>query len=168
VGSIADAGAVDTYGQRYVFAQLDQTTVSANLRLNWAFTPNLSLQMFAQPLISSGEYFAYKQLVRARSYEWEPVGSGVPQYNAVGDSIDINGPGPGRGFNPDFNVTSLRGNAILRWEYMPASTLFLVWTQDRSGREENGEFEFGSACSKMFDQRPNNIFLAKVSYYFNL
>jgi len=43
-----------------------------------------------------------------------------------------------------------------------------VWTQDRSGFENNGEFEFGSACSKLVDQRPNNIFLAKVTYYLNL
>jgi uncharacterized protein DUF5916 len=169
VGAIADVGAMDTYGRRYVFAQLDQTTVSANLRLNWAFTPNVSLQVFAQPLVSSGEYFAYKQLVRARSYDWEPVGTGVPQYNPVTDSIDLDGAGPRNPFNPDFNVTSLRGNAILRWEFMPASTLFLVWTQDRSGDDEDkGEFEFGPAWSRLFDQRPNNIFLAKVTYYFNL
>jgi uncharacterized protein DUF5916 len=168
VGSIADAGAVDTYGRRYVFAQLDQTTVSANLRLNVAFTPNVSFQMFAQPLISSGEYFAYKQLVRARSYVWEPVGSGIPQYVAATDEIDLNGGTPEDAFNPDFNVTSLRGNAILRWEYMPASTLFLVWTQDRNGFENNGEFDFRSSRSKMFDQRPDNIFMAKVSYYLSL
>jgi len=168
VGAVGDAGAVDTYGRRYVFSQLDQTTVSANLRLNVAFTPNVSFQVFAQPLISSGDYFAYKQLVRARSYDWEPVGSGVPQYYADGDTLDLDGPGPGRAFNPDFNITSLRGNAILRWEFLPASTLFLVWTQERSGFENDGEFEFGPACSKLLDQRPNNIFLAKVSYYLSL
>ncbi|HKQ59437.1 MAG TPA: DUF5916 domain-containing protein [Candidatus Eisenbacteria bacterium] len=168
VGSVADAGATETFGRRYVFSQLDQTTVSANLRLNWAFTPNVSFQMFMQPLVSSGEYFAYKQLVRARSYTWEPVGSGVPQYNGATDQIDLNGAAPDGAFNPDFNVTSLRGNAILRWEYMPASTLFLVWTQDRNGFENSGEFELGDACSRMFDQQPNNIFMAKVSYYFSL
>ncbi|TMQ69589.1 MAG: hypothetical protein E6K81_14630 [Candidatus Eisenbacteria bacterium] len=79
VGSTVDAGATETFGRRYVFAQLDQTTVSASVRLNWAFSPNMSLQLYAQPLISSGNYFGYKQLRRPRSYEFDPVGGGVPQ-----------------------------------------------------------------------------------------
>ncbi len=165
VGSVADAGATETFGRRYVFAQLDQTTLSASVRVNWAFTPNMSVQVYGQPLISSGNYFAYKQLVRPRSYDWELVGGGVPQYDAGADQIDIDGAGPGGGFNPDFNFTSLRGNAILRWEYMPGSTLFLVWTQDRSGFENNGEFRFRPAWDQLIDQRPDNIFLAKVTYY---
>jgi len=170
VGSTVDAGATETFGRRYVFAQLDQTTVSASVRLNWAFSPNMSFQLYAQPLISSGNYFGYKQLRRSRSYEFDPVGGGVPQYDAAADQIDM---GDGRGpHNPDFNVTSLRGNAILRWEYMPGSTLFLVWTQERSDRQTdgltNGEFDFGSSFNHMVDQRPNNIFMAKVTYYLNL
>ena len=168
VGAVNDPGATETFGRRYVFSQLDQTTISGNLRVNWSFTPNVSFQMYAQPLISSGQYFAYKQLVRARSYTWEPVGSGVPQYDGNTDTIDLDGAGPGAGFNPDFNVTSLRGNAVLRWEYMPASTIYVVWTQERSAYENSGEFEFGPSCSQMLSQPPNNIFMAKVSYYFSL
>ena len=56
----------------------------------------------------------------------------------------------------------------MRWEYMPGSTLFLVWTQDRSGYENTGEFEFHPAFTRLFDQKPNNIFMAKVTYYLNL
>jgi hypothetical protein len=164
VGAVDDPGATATYGRRYVFAQLDQTTFSASIRLNWSFTPNAGIQLYAQPLISSGNYFAYKQLVRPRSYEWEPVGSGVPQYDLATDTIDL---GSG-GYNPDFNFTSLRGNAVLRWEYMPGSTLFLVWTQDRSAFLNEGEFDFGPSMSRMVDQKPNNIFLAKLTYYLNL
>ena len=165
VGVVDDPGATETFGRRYVFAQLDQTTLSASIRLNWAFTPNLSLQVYGQPLISTGNYFAYKQLLRPRSYTWEPVGSGVPQYDFASDQIDLDGAGPNAPRNPDFNFTSLRGNAVLRWEYMPGSTLFLVWTQDRTGNENVGEFRLGPACSQLVDQRPDNIFLAKVTYY---
>jgi hypothetical protein len=167
VGSVPDPGATQTFDRRYVFAALDQTTISASLRLNWAFTPNMSLQTYIQPLVSSGNYFDYKQLVRSRSYEWEPVGSGVPQYDPVTDQIDLDGAGPGDPQPKDFNLTSLRGNAVLRWEYMPGSTMFLVWTQDRSSYEE-GRFELGPAFSPLLDARPNNIFLAKVTYYLNL
>jgi hypothetical protein len=168
VGATDDAAATATYGRRYVFAQLDQTTLSASVRVNWSFTPNASLQVYVQPLMSTGNYFGYRQLVRARSFDWEPVGSGVPQYDPVADQIDLDGPGPNDPYNPDFNFTSLRGNAVLRWEYMPGSTLFLVWTQDRSGYQNNGEFELGNSLSGMIDQKPNNIFLVKATYYLNL
>jgi hypothetical protein len=169
LGVTDDTGASETFGLRYVFAQLDQTTVSAGIRLNWAFTPNTSLQLYAQPYLTSGNYFAYKQLARARSYAWEPLGSGVPTYDPGSDQVDIDGPAGGRlPFNPDFNFVSLRGNAVLRWEYMPGSTLFLVWTQDRTGYENSGEFQVGPSLDRLVDQRPNNIFLAKVTYYLNL
>jgi len=169
VGAVDDPGATATYNRRYVFSQLDQTTVSGGFRLNWAFTPNVSLQLYAQPLMSTGNYHYYKQLVRPRAYEWEPVGSGVPQYDPVTDKIDLDGPGGSAPYNPDFNFTSLRGNAVLRWEYLPGSTLFLVWTQERSDYltdgSGNGEFEFGHECSHMVDQTPQNIFLVKLTYY---
>ena len=168
VGSTADAGAAVTFGHRYVFAQLDETTLSATLRVNWAFTPNLSLDVYAQPLISHNDYFAYKQLARARSYEFDPLGSGVPTYDPATDMIDIDGPGSLQPFNPDYNLTSLRGNAILRWEYMPGSTLFLVWTQDRAGVDPAGPFDFSSSLGHLVDRQADNIFLAKVTYYLNL
>jgi uncharacterized protein DUF5916 len=170
VGSASDAGATQTFGRRYVFSALDQTTVSANIRANWAFTPNLSLQFFGQPLISSGNYFDYKQLVRAHSYDWEPLGSGAPTYDPATDQVDLDGPlgASYSPYNPDFRFMSLRGNAVLRWEYMPGSTLFLVWTQDRSASEGDGEFELGPSFTSLADARPNNIFLAKLTYYLNL
>ena len=165
VGAVADPGATATYGRRYVFAQLDQTTLSGGFRLNWAFTPNMSLQMYVQPLMSSGNYHYYKQLVAPRTYDWEPVGSGVPQYDPGNDQIDLDGPGGNDPYNPDFNITSLLGNAVLRWEYMPGSTLYLVWTQNRSGYENTGEFEFQHSYDQLVGQPPNNIFMVKVTYY---
>ena len=82
--------------------------------------------------------------------------------------IDIDGPGSLQPFNPDYNLTSLRGNAILRWEYMPGSTLFLVWTQDRAGVDPAGPFDFSSSLGHLVDRQADNIFLAKVTYYLNL
>jgi len=165
VGAVDDPGATATYNRRYVFSQLDQTTVSGGFRLNWAFTPNVSLQTYIQPLMSSGNYHYYKQLVAPRTYDWEPVGNGVPQYDPVTDQIDLDGAGGSDPYNPDFSFTSLRGNAVLRWEYLPGSTVFFVWTQERSGSENNGEFQFGDACTQMIDQHPQNIFLVKLTYY---
>jgi hypothetical protein len=67
--------------------------------------------------------------------------------------------------DPDFNVRSLRGNAVLRWEYRPGSTLFFVWQQERSGFEPVGDFEFGRDTRAIFDGPAHNVFLIKVSYW---
>jgi hypothetical protein len=142
-----DPTATGTYGRRYVFAHLEQKTVSANIRLNWAFTPTMSLLTFMQPLISTGEYSGFKSLAEPRSYDFAPMA-----YTA----------------NPDFNFKSLRGNAVFRWEYLPGSTLFLVWTQERTDFEDNGQFRLGPSYNRLLDADADNIFLAKVSYYFNL
>ena len=168
VGSTDDAGATQTFGRRYVFARLRQTTVSAQIRLNCAFTPTMSLQLFAQPLISSGAYSDFKQLRRSRSYQFDPLGTGVPTFDPVADRVDLDGAGGDDPFNPDFNFKSLRGNAVFRWEYLPGSALFLVWTQERTDEEDTGNFEFGPSSRRLLDARADNIFLAKLSYYFNL
>lgn len=172
VDTIDDPTATATYGQRYVFAELDQTTVAASLRLNWSLTPTLSLQTYIQPLVSTGEYTAYKELARARSYEFNVYGRNGSTIVAGTGEIDPDGPsGSAAPFtidDPNFNFKSLRGNAVLRWEYSPGSTLFLVWTQERVDDVGPGQFNFDRDYRRLFDAHPNNIFLAKVSYYFNL
>ena len=149
VRQVEDPTAAETYGRRYVFAHLEQKTISATIRLNWAFTPRISLLTYLQPLISTGQYTSYKSLARPRSYEFDPVAQPAP---------------PG----DDFNFKSLRGNAVFRWEYMPGSTLFLVWTQERSDNEVEEGFEFRPSWNQLKAADPNNIFLAKVTYYFTL
>ena len=140
------------FGRRYVFGHLEQKTVSANIRLNWAFTPRVSLQTFLQPLISSGAYTSFKDLALPRSYEFRP-------------STYATDPGFE---NPDFNFKSLRGNAVFRWEYRPGSAFFLVWTRERTDFENDGQFRPGPSWSRLVDADADNIFLAKLSYYFSL
>jgi hypothetical protein len=144
---IPDPQATATFGNRYIFAALKQTELSASIRMNWTFTPRLSLQLYTQPLISSGDYFNYKELARPRSYEFTPY---------LTDRSD------------DFNFKSLRGNAVLRWEYSPGSTLFFVWTQSRSDYENLGNFRFNRSVGRLSDARPDNIFLVKASYWWGL
>jgi hypothetical protein len=84
---------------------------------------------------------------------------------------DPDGAGPAPAIaigSQDFNLRSLRGNAVLRWEYMPGSALFLVWTQTRSDEETMGDFEFSHSARRLFDAKANDIFLVKASYYFNM
>ena len=147
VDSFDDPTATSTFGKRYLFGRLNQTTVSANIRVNWAFTPTMSLLTFIQPLISAGKYTDFKSLARPRSYEFDPH---PPTYD------------------PNFNFKSLRGNAVFRWEYRPGSTLFLVWTQERIDQDPSGDFNFRPNFTDLTNADQNNIFLAKVSYYFSL
>ncbi len=171
VDTFDDALATGTFGHRYVFADLDQTNVSASLRLNWIFTPRLSIEVYAQPLLSSGRYTGFKQLARSRSYEF----SGYPDPQPTSDPdqviVDPDGPdGPAESHqidDPNFSLASLRGNAVLRWEYLPGSTLFLVWTQNRSDTETIGTFRTGRSLNRLFDATADNIFLIKLSFWWN-
>ena len=70
--------------------------------------------------------------------------------------------------NKDFNTRSLRGNAVLRWEFRPGSTLFLVWQQHRSGTEDFGDFQFGRDAGTIFDAPADNVFAIKFDYWLNL
>ena len=169
--TFADPLATATYGHRYVFAPLDQTTFVGGLRLNWTFTPRLSLELYAQPLVSSGDYAAPGELGAPRTYAFRTYGSGASTYDAATGEVDPDGAGPAPAFNtgtPDFNFKSLRGNLVLRWEFRPGSTAYAVWTQGRSENQEGvGEFAFHRSVSRLFAARGDNIFLLKVAYTWN-
>ena len=170
VGAFDDVQQTSTYGHRYVFASMDQTTMSAGIRLNWTFTPELSLQLYMQPLISSGKYRNFKELAKPGTYTFnEYVSSSITQTDG-NYVIDPDGTGPAPVFsfsNPDFNFKSLRGNVVLRWEYAPGSVLYLVWTQNRSDDVlEDGEFHFRSSVNRLLTAPGDNIVMAKMTYYF--
>jgi len=179
VTSADDPTATSTFGGRYVFANLDQQTLSANIRLNWTFSPRLSLQLFLQPLISSGEYTQYKELTRSRSFDFRVYGTGsstLVETKSADGSVsysadpDGNGPAPPIVFdNPDFNTKSLRGNAVLRWEYLPGSVVYFVWTQSRYNETNyDGNFQFNNSVDRLFKTEADNIFLLKFSYWFSM
>ena len=170
VDTFDDPTAANTYGKRYVFGELDQKTLSASVRLNWTFTPQLSLQLYVQPLISSGDYSNYKELETPGTYDFVKYGEDGSTFDPENNIADPDGNGPAEEIeisNPDFNVRSLRGNAVLRWEYLPGSVIYFVWTQTRSGAEEIGDFRFEESVTKMFAAEPDNIFMIKVTYWLN-
>jgi hypothetical protein len=172
VDAFDDPTATATFGKRYVFAKMDQKTFGANIRLNWTFTPKLSLQLYAQPLISSADYFNYKELAAPKTYNFINYGEGISTFDEEKRIADPDGTGPANPIeisdNPDFNYKSLRGNAVLRWEYLPGSVLYLVWTQIRSDDEEIGEFQFKKSITRLWSAKPDNIFMVKFTYWFNM
>jgi hypothetical protein len=161
-----------TFGQRYVFGVIDQTTLSLNARVNWTFTPTLLLQTFVRPFVSRGDYTAFRQLTEARQFELPVYGDGfgsVEQLtNEDGDiSYRVTGADGGSAefSDPNFTVRALQGNAVLRWEYRPGSSVFAVWQQQRSGFAPDGAFSFDRDVRGLFSDEVTNVFLIKLSYW---
>jgi hypothetical protein len=157
VTQYADSTATRTFGHRYVFASLQARELAASIRLNWTFTPKLSLQFYGQPLISAGSFTDYKALARPRSFDFDRWNDGSSTF----DSATFTPP------RPDFNIKSLRGNAVLRWEYLPGSTLYFVWTQTRETVDDSGTFSLAPSLSRLTLGRPDNTFLVKVTYWWS-
>lgn len=167
IDTVDDPLALATYGQRYVFATLDQRQFVAGIRLNWTFTPRLSLELYAQPLVSSGAYSRYGELARPRSFSIRQYGTDGSTFDAATHQVDPDGDGPASTFDidpPDFNFRSLRGNLVLRWEFRPGSTAYAVWTQNRSDEEDVGRFALGRSVSRLFAAQADNILLIKVAH----
>jgi hypothetical protein len=177
VTSVADPTATHFYGQRTVFAAIDHTTISLDTRVSYAFTPKLTLETFVQPFIASGAYSSFSEFARPREsnlivYGRDGGSTIAPQKDprgaVTGYLIDPDGSGPASTFtvlNPNFNVRSLRGNAVLRWEYSPGSTLYLVWTHEREGDDVRGDFEWSRDVQAMFRAPPTNTVQLKISYW---
>ncbi len=173
VNRFEDKAAGETYGYRYVFADMQYTSFSSSIRLNWTFSPGLSLQFYVQPLISSGDYSRFKYLDRPNSHSFTEFGTGnsTISYESGTYSADADGDGEAATLewsNPDFNTKSLRGNAVLRWEYLPGSTLYLVWTQSRRDYQNTGQFQFNRSLDRMIEAEADNIFMVKWTYWWNL
>jgi hypothetical protein len=151
-GLITDDAGVD----QYTFAHLDQTTTSATARLNYTFTPNVSLQAYAQPFVTKGAYTNVRRLSanpRADAYD--------DRYATLDDSATTSNPG-------GFNFKSFQSNLVFRWEYGPGSTLFAVWSHGRQGYNSvEGTKSFEGDVTDLFRLHPANTFLIKMSYWLN-
>ncbi|HEX6913548.1 MAG TPA: DUF5916 domain-containing protein [Longimicrobium sp.] len=175
----ADATATDTYGARYVFGRLHQTTFSLNTRVDWTFAPTVSLQLFAQPFVAAGDYRDFREFTTPGRSEYAIYGEDRGTVCPLGGGYAIHptqtleacpataedAAGMLMLGNPDFNVRSLRGNAVLRWEYRPGSALFFVWQQERSGFEPLGDFRAGRDVGRLFREPARNVFLVKATYW---
>jgi hypothetical protein len=146
VGNFVDGGVTS-----YTFARLYQATSSVTMRVNYTLTPTLSVESYLQPFVSVGDFTDWRALDDARSPD---VQRRFRPYTA-------------RGNPTGFRAGQMRTNNVVRWEYRPGSVLFFVFTQGRDARPENSaEFGVQPIYSNIFDQRPQNVFLIKSSYWF--
>jgi hypothetical protein len=173
VTSVADETMEPTFGRRYVFGRLDQTTIATDIRLDWTFTPRLTLQAYIQPFLAVGRYVEFKELARPKSFEWNAYGrnGSTIEYADGVYTVDPDGQGPAEAFafgDPDFNYKSLRGTIVLRWEYLPGSLFYFVWTQNRADYAHPGDLQFRRDLGDLLTAPGDNIFLFKASYRWNM
>ncbi len=149
---VGNYGALLSDTLHYSFARLDQNILAITMRANWTATPTLSLQVYGQPFVSTGAYANWREIASPRA----------ESYDARFRTFRAGAVPAG------FNVKQFNSNAVLRWEYRPASTLFVVWQQGRSQDELNrGTFDASRDVQDLFAARPENTVLVKMSYWFN-
>jgi hypothetical protein len=173
--TINDTTANATFDRRFVLATLTQNTLSLDTRMDVTFSPRLSFVMYMQPFVSAGRYETFKEFLRPGQLDFAIYGANGfardtisydPQQQLY--TIDPDKSGPAKPFTlrqPDFNIRSLRGNAVLRWDYRPGSSVYLVWQQERSGFERIGEFATRRDVGAIFRTVPTNVFLVKATYW---
>ena len=162
-------GGPATFGRRYVFAEVDRSTYSTQVRLNYTFKPDLTLDFYGEPFAASGRFEQVGELAAARTRMRRLYGTEGTTVTALADGSKrvTDGATSFALANRDFNVESFRSSVVLRWEWRAGSTLYLVWQQDRALEETASEAaSFGDMFSSL-GRRGDHYFAVKTSFWFS-
>ena len=168
VQAVPDPRATATFGTRYVFADVQQREARFDTRVDWTFSPWLSLQLFLQPFASSGAFTRFKEFRAPRTFTFAEYGREVGRVTPIGGGlrVDPDADGEAPAFvvpTQDFTVRALRGNAVLRWEYQPGSTIFVVWSQQREAAFDQVSTDVARQVGRAFADPGQHVFLVKFS-----
>ncbi|HEY2092989.1 MAG TPA: DUF5916 domain-containing protein [Thermoanaerobaculia bacterium] len=145
VTTVADPAATATYGNRYVFADLDQRTFELGTRVDWTLTPKMSFQLYMQPFVASGDFHDYHSLAAPRTADYEAYTGAVA--------------------SPDFDFRSVRASAVARWEFRPGSALYVVWNENRADTLDVGTLRLARDLRGVANAPSHDVFLIKMSYW---
>ena len=172
VRTVVDPTAEHTFGSRYVFGLLDQSQLTMTTRVSLILTPRVSVQVFMQPLLAVGDYTDFKELAApgtfdflhygARQLSFDPT---TRRYTVDPDDDNDGGAAPFSFTDPDFNLKSLRLNAVFRWEVKPGSTFYAVWTRQQQDVANPGTFAPGRDAAAMFRAPGDDVVLVKMAYW---
>ena len=159
---------------RYVNAKIDQKTVDLTLRLNYTINPNLTVQYYGSPFISRGRYSEFKAVDDPMNKEYHERYTAYTPEQVSFDSADDTyffdeDEDNNTDFtlsNPDFNFMQFRSNLVMRWEYIPGSEIYLVWSQGNTNGGDPMDRLFPSLRDNLFSEKAHNIFLVKYTYRF--
>ena len=160
-------GRAETFGNRYVFGFPDRTTLSIQMRVSYTFKPDLTLDVYAEPFAASGRYAAFGETLVPGARELRLYGEDGTAIERLADGsyIVTDGEDTFTLSNRDFNVRSFRSNVVLRWEWRPGSTLYVVWQQNRESRMSEGQHV---GLGDLFDSlraTGDNIFAVKTTLW---
>ena len=171
---------IDTFEKdgedRYIFGRLEQKTLGIVFRFNYSITPDLTIQYYGQPFISSGQYSLLKRITHSRADKYEDrfhtFGENEISFNQEdGEYLideDLDGNVDYSFESPHFNFKQFRSNLVIRWEYRPGSQIYLVWSQERTGDDDYGNFLLRRDFKNLYNITPDNIFLIKFNHWFSL
>ncbi len=163
-------------GERFLFGAIDQETTVLNLRFDYSITPDLTVQLYVSPFVSTGRYSAFKRVTdpRAAAYRdrFSVFDDDQIAYDPGDDVFEVDETADGSvdySFgNPDFDVRELNTNLVVRWEYRPGSAIFLVWSQFRDESTlVPGDPGYGRQLDQLFSAEAEDVVLIKVSKWFS-
>ncbi len=162
----------NTSGETYLVSSIKQEFVSMDIRINVGITPDLSIQFWGQPFLFSGNYSDYKKVVNPMATnfknQYHTYTSQEISYNNTNDMYTVADGADSYSFdNPDFSFYEFRSNLVIRWEYIPGSTAYLVWSQGRTGDNPDGRFSLSDNIDRLSSLTAHNVFLLKLSYRFS-
>ncbi len=168
---------------RYIMGSLTSSSFVINLRINFSITPDLSIQFWGQPFFFSGDYSNFKVVSDPGNKNYHDQFYHFSEkdiwYNEADDKYQvcdpgINNPGcnpktnPDYSYdNPDFSVYDMLSNFVIRWEYVPGSTVYFVWSHGQDGYNSTGEFNLGDRIDNLLNTQSTNVYLIKFSYRFS-
>ena len=161
------AGPAATFGSRYVFARIERSEISTRLRANYAISPDLTLEGYMEPFVSSGEYGRFAELRAASTNDLRVYGTEGTEIirTTPGEFTVSDGAFSSTFQDPSYNVRSFRSNLVLRWEWRRGSTFYVVWQQNRAGIGPLGESAAPDDLVGTLGSPGDNYFAVKATYW---
>ncbi|MBA2541345.1 MAG: hypothetical protein H0V17_17015 [Deltaproteobacteria bacterium] len=152
----------------YVFARIDQNTVSMTLRVNWTFSPRLSLQAYAQPFVAAGRYRDFKDVTDSGAARFEDRFDPLANLQLMDGVFTAMNGGTFSFGRPDFNFAQVRSNVVMRWEYRPGSSIFAIWSHGQTAVTDSGTLRLGRDLGDLGRADAEDIVMVKANYWIGL
>jgi hypothetical protein len=160
----------ETGKPHYVFARVDQTIAAMTVRVNWTFSPKLTLQGYAQPFVATGRYSQFKDVDRPDAPRFADRFTRLegPALTLQDDTYHAFNAGAFEFGRPDFSFGQLRSTLVFRWEYRPGSTVFAIWSHGQTSSDDDGRFRLGSNLGDLARSEGENLVMVKANYWIGL
>jgi hypothetical protein len=154
----------------FIFARINQSTAGMTFRVNWTFSPHLSLQAYAQPFIATGRYSEYKDVDHPDAARYEDRFHRLQgnELSLTDGTFTGSHDGVYQFDRPDFNFAQLRSTVVMRWEYRPGSSVFAIWSHGQTATDTSGRFRLGHDLGSLGDASGEDIVMVKANYWIGL